>query len=295
MFALEGLASVDGWTGAAIAAKAAWYAAALMAMGGVLFVAVFGRKRQTVWHITRKLTAFAAIVTLFLLALRFGIGAARISGMGVAGMVDTMMLGFLWESPLGTSALWQVAGAALVLAILWRGTIGLSLASIGAVLIALSFVQIGHSHGEPRWVLATLLTIHLLTVAFWVGALAPLRAIVNQDGAAATLHRFGVIASGTVPLLILAGVGFAWLVSGSFTALLGTAYGWTLIGKIAVVATLLALAALNKLRLVPALEAGRPNAAAALRRSIAWEGLAVAVILVLTATLTTITTPPLNL
>ncbi len=295
MLALEGLASVDGWTAAAIAAKAAWYAASLLAMGGVLFIAVFERNTQTVWRLTRNLTAFAAMVMLLLLALRFGIGAARISGMGAAGMVDTMMLGFLWESPLGISAQWQAVGAALVLMILWRGTVGLSLALIGTVLIAFSFIQVGHSFGEPKWALSTLLTVHLLTVAFWVGALAPLRATAVNENAAVVLHRFGIIASGTVPLLILAGVVFAWLVSGSLFALFGTAYGWTLIGKIAVVATLLALAALNKLRLVPALEAGNPRAAAALRRSIAWEGLAVAVILVLTAILTTITTPPLNL
>ena len=40
-----------------------------------------------------------------MLALRFGIRAARISGMGFEGATDPMMLGFVWESPLGTAAM----------------------------------------------------------------------------------------------------------------------------------------------------------------------------------------------
>ena len=60
-------------------------------------------------------------------------------------------------------------------------------------------------------------------------------------------------------------------------------------------AGLLGLAMLNKWRLVPALRGGRPGASQALRRSIAFEGAAVVLVLLLTATITTVTTPPVNL
>ena len=333
-FGLDGLAPVDGWAVVAIAAKALGYAAALVAMGGPLFLVAhaFGggangrtapvgrsptprslgaaavepvspapRTRSAplvapdVTRLVRRLAAAAALVGLAVLATRFGIRAARISGLGVEAMTDPTMLGFVWQSPLGEAALWRGAGEALVLAILIPDAIGLGLASAGAVLIAVSYSFVGHSLGDPRWALASLLVVHLLAAAFWVGALVPLRRAARSTFGAALLHRFGVIASGTVALLIAVGASFAWLLSGSIGALFGTAYGWTLLGKVAIVTSLLGLAALNKLRLVPALERGEPGAGTALRRSIAWEAVAVALILLLTATLTTVTTPPVHL
>jgi putative copper resistance protein D len=55
------------------------------------------------------------------------------------------------------------------------------------------------------------------------------------------------------------------------------------------------LAAFNKWRFVPALASGEPTAVPHLRRSIHIEALAVLLILIATATLTSITTPPVNL
>ena len=299
MFALEGLAPVDGWVALAILAKAAGYALALLAMGGALFLLVFEREANRedamLGRFVRRVTAMAAIVLLAVLALRFGIRAARISGMGVDGMIDPTMLGFVWDSPLGSAAVWRGIGALLVLFVLVPGRPALVGSVIGTVLIAASYAQVGHSLSEPPWLLGTLLTLHLLAVAYWVGALLPLRRAAASPDGAALLHRFGAIAIGTVGLLGVVGVAFAWLVSGSPAALLGTAYGWTLLAKVALVGLLLGLAALNKLRLVPALAEGDTSAATALRRSIAWEGTAVALILLATAILTSVTTPPVNL
>lgn len=333
-FGLEGLASVDGWTLVSIVAKALGYAAALLAMGGPLFLLAFASRsdhnpqgsgaanlharpvadacRATtadkpissavrsavapdIVLLVRRLTAAAALVGLLVLAMRFGIRAARISGMGMEAVTDPVMLGFVWQSPLGEAALWRGAGEALVLAILLPGIWGLGLASLGAVLIAVSYAFVGHSLGEPRWLLAGLLVVHLLAAAYWVGSLVPLRRVSRGPDGAVLLHRFGVIASGTVALLIVVGVSFAWLLSGSPGALLGTAYGWTLLIKVGIVSMLLGLAALNKWRLVPALGRGEAGADRTLRRSIAWEGAAVSLILLATASLTTITTPPVNL
>ena len=302
--ALEGLAPVDAWALAAILAKAVGYAAALLAMGGPLFLLAFARDRgggspsllaPDIAALVRRLTVAAALVGLAVLALRFGVRAARISGMGVEAMTDPTMLSFVWQSPLGAAAVWRGTGEALVLAILVPGAVGLGLASHGALLIAVSYAFVGHSLGDPRWLLAGLLVVHLLAAAYWVGALVPLRRAAASPEGAALLHRFGVVASGTVAVLIAVGASFAWLLSGSIGALLGTAYGWTLLAKVAIVSGLLGLAALNKFRLVPALERGEPHAAPALRRSIAIEIAAVALILLATATLTTVTTPPVNL
>ena len=292
---MDGLSPIDGWALLAILAKAAGYATALVAMGGPLFIAVFRFAPEDVLRLTRKLAVIAALLGLAVLALRFGIRSARISGMGLEGAVDPMMLGLVWDSPLGTAALWRGAGELLILAVLIERTIGLMASLLGALLVAVSYTLVGHSLGDPRWLLAGLVGVHLLAGAFWIGALAPLHRAADRTGGAALLHRFGRIASGTVAVLVFAGLTFAWLMIGSFNGLFETAYGWTLIAKIGVVTALLGLAAKNKLQLVPALSSGEPSASGRLRRSIRMEIIAVALILLATATLTSITTPPVNL
>ena len=292
---MEGLAPIDGWAIAAIIAKAVGYGAALLAMGGPLFVLVFRSSSNDVRQLAWKVAVIAALIGLAVLALRFGIRAARISGMGLSGAVDPMMLGFVWDSPLGAAAIWRGAGELLVVALLIRGIVGLSAGLIGALLIAVSYTFVGHSLGDPRWLLASLLTLHLLAAAFWIGALLPLRHAVGQPEGARLLHRFGNVASLTVALLVVVGLIFAWLMTGSFSNLLSTAYGKTLLAKLGVVSGLMALAALNKWRFVPALASGTPTAVPHLRRSIQIEAIAVLLILMATATLTSITTPPVNL
>ena len=292
---MEGLAPIDGWAIAAIIAKAVGYGAALLAMGGPLFVLVFRSSSNDVRQLARKVAVIAALIGLAVLALRFGIRAARISGMGLSGAVDPMMLGFVWDSPLGEAAIWRGVGELLVVALLIRGIVGLSAGLIGALLIAVSYTFVGHSLGDPRWLLASLLTLHLLAAAFWTGALLPLRHAVGQPEGARLLHRFGNVASLTVALLVVVGLIFAWLMTGSFSNLLSTAYGKTLLAKLGVVSGLMALAALNKWRFVPALASGTPAAVPHLRRSIQIEAIAVLLILMATATLTSITTPPVNL
>ncbi|PTX55673.1 putative copper resistance protein D [Litoreibacter ponti] len=292
---MTGLAPIDGLVVLAILAKAIGYSAALIAIGGVLFSFIFAKRAEvSVLHLARKLAIGAALVGLAVLAVRFGIRAARISGMGFEGATDPMMLGFAWESPLGNAAIWRGIGEVAILALLIP-RFGQWIAMAGTVAVAISFAQVGHALGEPRAALAVLLVLHLLAAAFWVGALIPLRRAALAPAGADLLHYFGNLAAGGVAALILAGTSLAWLLSGSATALFGTAYGLALLVKVAIVTVLLGFAAWNKVRLVPDLRAEKPGAAHALRRSISMEILAVVLILLATATITSVSTPPVNL
>ena len=292
---MTGLAPIDGLAVLAIGAKALGYGAALLAMGGVLFVIVFAAHAEApVLRLARRIAIGAALVGLAVLAVRFGIRAARISGMGFDGATDPMMLGFVWESPLGTAGSWRGAGELAILALLVP-RVGQWIALAGCLAVAVSFAQVGHTLGEPRAALMALLCLHVLAASFWVGALLPLHRAAHCPAGAGLLHRFGNIAAFGVPVLIGAGIGLAWLLAGSATALIGTAYGAVLLAKIAIVSALVGVAAINKLRLVPALRAEEPGAITALRRSIMIELLAVVVILIATATITTVTIPPINL
>ena len=292
---MTGLAPIDGLVVLAIVAKATGYGAALLAMGGVLFTVIFAKRAEaSVLRLARKLAVGAALVGLAVLAVRFGIRAARISGMGLEGAMDPMMLGFVWESPLGTAAIWRGIGELAILAIVVP-RMGKWIALAGSVAVAISFAQVGHALGDPRAALASLLVLHLLAAAFWVGALIPLRRAALTSAGADILHSFGTTAAYGVAALIVAGTTLAWLLSGSVTALFGTAYGLGLLLKVAIVAVLLGFAALNKVKLVPAVRAEEPGAIHALQRSISMEISAVAVILLATATITIVMTPPVNL
>ena len=291
---MEGLAPIDLWAILAILAKAAGYGAALLAIGGVAFLAVFRDAPGDVARLARRMAAVAAGAGLVILAARFGIRAARLSGMGLEGAVDPLMLGLIWDSPLGDAALWRAGGEVLILALPMIGRRGLGVALLGAGMVAISFTLIGHSLDGPRLLLGGLLLVHVLAVAFWIGSLAPLHRAAAMPGTAVLLHRFGVLAAVSVPVLILAGTGFAWRMIGSLADLTGTAYGWTLMGKVALVGGLLALAAMNRLRLVPALAGGDAAAPDRLRAVIRLEGAVVVLILLATAALTAVTVPPVR-
>lgn len=292
---MTGMVPLDAWAVAAILAKATGYGAALLAMGGTLFLALFPEASSMVRRVARRLAIAAAILGLAVVAVRLGLRAARLSGQGLAGAVDPVMLSLLWQSPVGTATAMRAMGEALVLALLLPGWMGLVPALAGTGLVAASYGMVGHALDLPGPAFVAILAVHLLAVALWVGALAPLRHAASGPEGVALLERFGRIAVWVVAGLLAAGMAMVWLLTGSLGALFGTTYGLVLLAKVAGVAGLLSLAAANKTRLVPALAAGRDGAAVALRRSIAAEMAVVAAILAVTATLTSVVTPPVNL
>ena len=110
--------------------------------------------------------------------------------------------------------------------------------------------------------------------------------------AAPVVARFSRLALGIVPVLFAAGLIIAFVqVRTPGSDLIGTDYGQRLVAKLVLVAGLLFLAGLNKLKLTPALERGEPGAARLLRRSITAELVLIAGVLVATAMLGQ-TTPP---
>jgi copper transport protein len=114
--------------------------------------------------------------------------------------------------------------------------------------------------------------LHGIGVAYWVGGLAPLVAMAwkPKKGLLAVLNRFSRVAVPVVGVLVLTGLTLAIVQLESFGALIETKYGIILSIKLALVVVLLGLAALNRLRLTPAL-AAVPRNARPLARSILIE------------------------
>ncbi len=285
----------DIWQLVSVLAKFLLYLGVLSSVGLVLVRAVFRRETGPMDSPLRRRAAALAVLALLAGALGFVLKAAMLAG-EASGMADPEMLGLLWETPAGTRLILLAAGIALVLAGLWGGGLNIWIAAGGGLLALWSFSHIGHVADAGTFWLDALLLLHLALAAFWIGILSPLRALAAAEGrlagAAALGRRFGRIATVTVPLLIAAGLVMAWRLVGDPAALLATGYGLALLAKVTGVGVLLAAAAANKLRFVPAMERDEAPAAAGLRRSIALEWVAVWAILFVTAGLTVLATPP---
>ena len=286
---------LDGIIATAIALKAGNYAASLLCLGGPLFLAAFPGADNRIKKVAKHVAILCALALPLLVALRIAIRSARISGGGLEGMLDPIMLQIVWESPLGNFALLQVIGCALILAASAARQLQLFVGLTGAIIVATSFATIGHSLGQPRYLLAPVIVIHILAGAFWVASLAPLYRASREANGVVLLHGFGVLAGLAVPILAIVGLVFAWCMLGSLSLLFTTDYGVTLLAKLVLVAGLLSLAAFTKFRLVPEMVQSAQAASKKLRRSIAIEGIAIGAILVVTATLTSVTTPPVNM
>jgi copper transport protein len=114
--------------------------------------------------------------------------------------------------------------------------------------------------------------LHGVCVAFWVGSLIPLVAIVRDPGRGdGELARFSRLIPVPLAVLIATGAYLAWGQLDRPDALWTTSYGEVLSVKLAAVLLLLGLAAANRYALVPRLKAHWPGAAAPLAASIATE------------------------
>lgn len=289
------LASADAITWLSIVVKALAYASSLSAVGAVLVMASLRELSEDGRASLRRTAVLSAIAAAIFTVLRLPVRASFLMGGTWDGALDPVILGLVAESPLGSSAALRVAGLALILCVIWRRRAGLWIGLVGALLASASFALRGHALGEPRMILGPLITAHILCLAFWVGAFAPLFRSAGSDPperAGALAHEFGRQALWVVGLLVLVG-GTTLALFGAVTpTALSSAYGQMFAIKLILFAGVLSLAAVNKLSLTPALLASRPEASARLRRSIRLEAALLVGILVTTAALTTVSSPP---
>lgn len=296
------LSDLDRWQVLAVLVKALTYGACFAATGGVIFIVLFSsylseRQREAQW----RFVALAALAAMLLSVVRIGLMSATMAG-EASGLLDRAMIGMVLQSSEGTSTALRVGGLLLIVVVAGRCANGLrsSLATVvalfGAVLGVASFFLVGHS-GEVQGkagLAPALLCIHLLAVAFWLGALWPLHQSTydgDYPGVATVMERFGKIAAFVVALLIADGLVLLGLILGNASALWTSAYGQLVLVKLFWVALLLGLAAFNKLRLTPLLLEGDRSALVRLRRSIKTEIAIATLILVVTAAFTTLVGP----
>jgi copper transport protein len=194
-----------------------------------------------------------------------------------------------------TGRLLQARGAALLLASIAVAGVLLSHRSAGAAeaprrsgragwLLALGAASGGGllvhalaSHAAApsslRWLNLLAQWGHLLMVSVWIGGLAWLLAGIRGRGRAemgGAVLRFSRLATWSLAVVVVTGLLRAVQELGGLQRLLGTSFGRTLDVKLGLFAALVALGALNRFRVVPALASGNGRLAW-LRRTVSGE------------------------
>jgi putative copper resistance protein D len=264
------------------------------AAGAAIFIAIFGRRLAGSQASVRRLGQAAAIAAIVLVAAHYALEAARMAGK-MSGMWDPTLQGMAWNSAAGTAVICRLLGLLLIAVGLRKAKVRWAILAVGgAVLATGAFTLTGHtSVSAHRAALAALLMLHLLVVAFWFGALWPLYvASLRETPARASdiIERFTTVATWLVPVILLAGIVMAVLLLPNLQTL-SEPYGELLIAKVAGFAVLMGLAAANKWRLGPALVHGQAQSGRRFRRSVAAEYVLIAVVLTITAVMTSFFSP----
>lgn len=280
--------------GLSAALRALSFIALFQATGAAIYLACFGELLATTRRATQRLAIIFALVAIALLVLQFLLEAARMGG-DLASTMDMELQSLALHSSAALALGIRVAGLlVLAIAMSMKNKPGIALVTAATVIVLLGFTLIGHTTSHsPRWLLVPLLLAHLLVVAFWFGALVPLRLAARYEApqiAGAAIDAFSTTATWIVPALFVAGLALAAVLLGSFAAL-RSAYGQMLILKVVGFALLMGLASLNKWRLGPAVAAGDKQRTRNFNRSLQLEYVIIAAVLTVTAAMTTFFSP----
>ncbi len=209
----------------------------------------------------------------------------------LGGVLDGPMQRVALVSSTGAAFACRVLGLVVIAASLGRSVAG---SMLGVVLTVASFVLTGHLVNDGhRSALTVLMAAHVSIGMFWFGSLLPLCLVTSRESgalAAQVVESFSSKATWRVPLIFLAGL----LMTAVLVPDWGTfaqSYGEMLIAKTILFAVLMGLAALNKLRLGPALASGVAIAPVRFRRIVVAEFVLICGVLGITAWLTEFYSP----
>lgn len=241
------------------------------------------------------------IVALIANAIWFFASTGAMVEEGIQGALEPDMLGIIWDSSIGDGTL--LRGLGLVLAIFaitshikfksvaLSNNIKQSLLGLSLLLLSYTFSLFGHV-SELEVFEKVLLMLHVLVMAWWFGALFPLKQACHEqdyEQLYSLMDKFGRQASIAVSLLLIAGLWLAFQLVGNVGELFSSSYGQTLLLKLALVTSILGIAAKHKLKLVPQLK--NSDGREALSKSISIEMVVACAILSVTAGLTSVVGP----
>lgn len=246
-----------------------------------------------------RVTGIGAVTASLLL---IPASALHVTGERLVAVIDpaAWWTGVFWAPVAATVAV--CAGVVGAMLLLTRKTQlrGTRLLAVLLTLLALAApVLVGHTQLiEPRALIVGADIGHLLAGSFWIGGVLGLllflpSARATGNGTAPTLavkvvQRFSHLAVWSVAILAVSGTIMGIMIVGSPDTLVTTSYGLTLLLKTGIVIPVIAIAAYNKLRLLPKIST-RPTARMqwqTLNRTLAYEAALLVAVLLLTGFLT---------
>jgi copper transport protein len=162
---------------------------------------------------------------------------------------------------------------------------GRSLSVLSILMIGPAFAFTGHaSESGTTWLSVAALSVHVVAVCFWAGALPRLWMILRpgQRGQSVALRRFSTAIPYAVAAIVLPGAYLAAIEIGIPEALWRTSYGNVLSTKLALVACALLLGAFNRLFLTKSVAVGSVASARLMKRIVCAEVVLIALVLCVT-------------
>lgn len=178
----------------------------------------------------------------------FGLGHHLVDGSLIADTLDTRF-GRAWAARLilavpAIPLLCAISlhGWAAVTAVWWR----VPAAAIGVGLVRAPGFVSNATFSEPAWLGSIVDLVHLSALSVWIGGLVMVVACLlpsrRADEIAAVLQRYSSVAFVSVLVVLTTGAMLAWQLVGSWASLFSSDYGQALVAKLALLATLLAVA-----------------------------------------------------
>jgi copper transport protein len=232
------------------------------------------------WLLYAGLALFVGAAATCLLALGGRVpagGAILLRAAAAAGIVGLCALVWAERALVGVATLLPLfetregqlllaLGAALAVCVgavvcvdLWPARWSLAVLGAAGVAAMLVHVLAGHADASSSWRVVNVAVqwVHMIGIGVWVGGLAWLLLGIRgmtKAGRSAAVEAFSRVATVTLVVVLATGAARGLVEVGSVGGLLATTYGITLLIKVAMVAVLVALGAVNHFSRVPALK-----------------------------------------
>ncbi len=289
---------VDIWTIINPIIRTFIYLNALYLIGLILFKFHFQKYfNHEINSFCNKIIKNSALLGLSISILAFISIAGNLGG-DLKSIFELELIELSFETIQGKSNLYLIVGFSFFsLSHYFPPLVFRSLNILGAILIIISFIVVGHSLSQGIFS-QFLVLIHIICISFWLGSFLPLRYMctiknfTNLYFIADNFGRYAVVYIGT---LILTGLIFSYILLGGILPLITSTYGNVLLIKLFIVSMILIIGTINKFIIVPEIKKDLSTGQIKLKNSINIEIISSVLVLFTTSILTTSLPTPMGM
>ncbi len=289
---------IDIWTIVNPIIKTFIYLNALYSIGLILFKFHFQKYfNHEINSFCNKIIKNSAFLGLSISILAFISIAGNLGG-DLKSIFELELIVLSFETIQGKSNLYLIVGFSfLSLSHYFPPLVVRAFNILGAILIIISFIFVGHSLSQGIFS-QFLVLIHIICISFWLGSFLPLRymcTIKNFTNLYVIADNFGRYAVVYIGILILTGLIFSYILLGGILPLITSTYGNVLLIKLFIVSMILIIGAINKFRIVPEIKKDLSTGKIKLKNSINIEIISSVLVLLTTSILTTSLPTPMGM